>query len=779
MKSKASGSAAALVVELLCCLLGGCVVCAAFLPSLGHEADIADCALYVAVDLSVIFLLSRRWWLAPALILALGALGSAAAWYFHAWDAVTDYVRGFLAWYKAAFPYTLPYSENGSLLLVRLGLCFPASLLLYLYFRRFPFLPVWIALSGGLLGWLYFTGSERFLATAAILLIVLFVLIARTNAGSIKAKLGGVIPAASMQVTALILAPLVVLFAVAAGPKEDGAWQSEGLVHFIEDIADAISLFGGGGSGSGGFGLAYSGLSPNGARLGGNVEPDNKPVMSVKTDNPILMAGSVCDVYDGSGWYDSGALGHYRFDSFLWRGKRREIFALDKPHSREASIIYNQISRVAELEVSMSLRFRSLFAGGKVEELTLHNGDASELYFNNQGELFFSETPPNRGASYLLRARVFDRELPDFDENMKRLLACAAADDDDEYEDIAEKCTQVPDCVEPAVRELAQEICSGCEDAYSKALAIEGWLKRNCAYTRSPGDPPEGRDFVSAFLETREGYCTYYASAMTVLARLAGLPARYVTGYGVKQADTVLATTSYMATNATAHAWTQIYFYGVGWMDFDPTGWNFFELVEKDAPQPRESKTDNGPPPVTELPELTLPEPELPKPELNARSQARSKTGTGKVLLVFLCCDAAALLIFLLVRFVLLFFRVDNYYRRLNRRYGDNAARADACYRQLLKQLGFLGLEMAPSDTIQSFARRVDDTLSQSPAPDGAEAPQMSAVCRAVEEARFALREPQDAEIRRMCDYFIRQERTLRRNMGLGKYILRRMLLGR
>ena len=174
-----------------------------------------ECMLFAAVDLSVIFLLSRRWWIAPALIAAVAILGFGAVWVFKLKDPILDYVNGFIDWYNDAYPYTLPYSENGSQFLVHLAFSFPVTLVLYVYFRRLAFLPVWILLSGALLVWLYYAGAENMLTVAALLLIVLFVLICCTNARSINRKLGRgeKIPVSAMLTTAMVLAPLAVLFA--------------------------------------------------------------------------------------------------------------------------------------------------------------------------------------------------------------------------------------------------------------------------------------------------------------------------------------------------------------------------------------------------------------------------------------------------------------------------------------------------------------------------------------------------------------------------------------
>ena len=83
-----------------------------------------------------------------------------------------------------------------------------------------------------------------------------------------------------------------------------------------------------------------------------------------------------------------------------------------------------------------------------------------------------------------------------------------------------------------------------------------------------PDVPPDSQDFVTYFLYVgKEGYCTYYASAMTVMCRMAGLPARYVEGFEAQPAADGFA----YVTGKDAHAWTEVYFKGFGWVPFDPT----------------------------------------------------------------------------------------------------------------------------------------------------------------------------------------------------------------
>ena len=102
---------------------------------------------------------------------------------------------------------------------------------------------------------------------------------------------------------------------------------------------------------------------------------------------------------------------------------------------------------------------------------------------------------------------------------------------------------------------------------YEQACAILRHLQRYYRYTLSPVTPPENQDFVTYFLYVgKEGYCTYFASAMTVLCRMAGLPARYVEGFLAQPDSSGFA----YVTGQNAHAWTEAYFEGFGWVPFDP-----------------------------------------------------------------------------------------------------------------------------------------------------------------------------------------------------------------
>ena len=128
----------------------------------------------------------------------------------------------------------------------------------------------------------------------------------------------------------------------------------------------------------------------------------------------------------------------------------------------------------------------------------------------------------------------------------------------------------LPATVPDDVFALAVELTATETTPFDRAVAIERYL-RQIPYTLDVTRPPSGVDLAEYFLfDLRKGYCDYYATAMVVLARAAGLPARYIAGYIGEHYDA--EKDAYIITADEAHAWVEIYFPGYGWVPFEPTG---------------------------------------------------------------------------------------------------------------------------------------------------------------------------------------------------------------
>jgi transglutaminase-like putative cysteine protease len=127
----------------------------------------------------------------------------------------------------------------------------------------------------------------------------------------------------------------------------------------------------------------------------------------------------------------------------------------------------------------------------------------------------------------------------------------------------------LPDTVPARVLGLARDLTATAPTPYDRAISIESFL-RTFPYSLELPSPPLRRDVVDYFLfDLKEGYCDYYATAMVVLARAAGLPARLAVGYFSGTYDE--ANHRYIVTEADAHSWVEIYFPSYGWVDFEPT----------------------------------------------------------------------------------------------------------------------------------------------------------------------------------------------------------------
>ena len=111
----------------------------------------------------------------------------------------------------------------------------------------------------------------------------------------------------------------------------------------------------------------------------------------------------------------------------------------------------------------------------------------------------------------------------------------------------------------------------GSGTAYDKAERLRNWLRTFTYSLQAPGDGTDdsSQDVILQFLKERKGYCVQFASAMAVMARILGIPARVAVGFLPGHQDPV--TGAWTVTLKDAHAWPELYFQGIGWVRFEPT----------------------------------------------------------------------------------------------------------------------------------------------------------------------------------------------------------------
>jgi hypothetical protein len=118
-------------------------------------------------------------------------------------------------------------------------------------------------------------------------------------------------------------------------------------------------------------------------------------------------------------------------------------------------------------------------------------------------------------------------------------------------------------------------------------------------YSSQNPEVPDNEDAAAFLLQQRSGYCTWYSTAMVMMARELGYPAREVEGFITGNQDPKTGVYTEMGT--AAHAWVQVYFPGYGWINFEPSV--SFSAHAFPRPFKNPAGTPNGPPsPPTKRP---------------------------------------------------------------------------------------------------------------------------------------------------------------------------------
>lgn len=272
------------------------------------------------------------------------------------------------------------------------------------------------------------------------------------------------------------------------------------------------------------------------------------PVLVVALDRPRYLRGGTYLSYSRNGWsqtptvpielqqIDPAIVGLRQYDPAAF---------LDDP-----AILSYRVSFLAG-------RHDRLYVPGEPWEQPVGSGDF-EIYSDGT---FGREQPIQSGETFEVRVLVNGRgEIP----SQAGRPPANSREEDSGYRN--------PGPITERVRQFARQAIAGQTTDLGKAQAIQRAIERQVRYNTRAVATPEGVDPVDHFLfVSREGYCDLFASAMTVMAREAGLPARLVTGFyptnPTRNPDGTM-----VLLDSDYHAWSEIFFEGVGWVPFDPTG---------------------------------------------------------------------------------------------------------------------------------------------------------------------------------------------------------------
>lgn len=301
-----------------------------------------------------------------------------------------------------------------------------------------------------------------------------------------------------------------------------------------------------GGAGAGGL--------PNAFLLGGGIDLGENIIMQVRTNETAF--------YDGPLYEEPAPPGHYMRGATL---TEYDGYGWDNP-SGLATVAQN--ANTAWITPPEEGR-RDL-----VQSITL---------FVNSPVLYAAPEPVEPGIQYEARLRAdgdlvaiqqrarnytIISSIPAVSEGM--LAETAAWDESNPLPDGYAIHLQLPDTITERTRDLAAELVTDQPTMFAQARAIEMFLRQYTYDLEVPEPPTDVPDMADYFLfELQRGYCDYYATAFVVLARLAGIPARFATGYAPGYWNP--SESAWTVTESQAHSWPEVYFPDYGWIPFEPT----------------------------------------------------------------------------------------------------------------------------------------------------------------------------------------------------------------
>ena len=285
--------------------------------------------------------------------------------------------------------------------------------------------------------------------------------------------------------------------------------------------------------------------------LRGKVTLDGDDVLlRVVAPEPLYLRGAVYDQYTAQGWKVSDAATQPLL------GTSVEAATFGTPETRA------QVRRPISVEITVerSVSSRRLFTVGD----PLAADVEARLLVGGAGEDPIGLVPDSRvrdGDSYSTVGAVSAASL-------ERLLASGR----DYPPVVLERYLALPDDLPPEVRELAVAIAGEQQQPYAVARRVELFLRREYPFDLRIPNPPPRRDRVAYFLfDVKRGYFDHHASAMAVLLRTLGIPARVATGFALDEADLDSESKAYLVTESRAWTWPEVYFEGLGWVEFNPT----------------------------------------------------------------------------------------------------------------------------------------------------------------------------------------------------------------
>ncbi len=318
---------------------------------------------------------------------------------------------------------------------------------------------------------------------------------------------------------------------------------------------------------------------------------------SSSTGKPYYLEGFTYDRFDGHTWSTSFGTSY------------AQAFPADAP--LQVDVLrddYSQVTTNITVVLPPEGTKHYLFGPAQPTQFDV----ATYIYTNQTAIAWTQQSPLANGERYQVVSRV-----PTTDQRVFSSLPLPTNNPDrwnadDNAEMLVTYYLQMPHDLSPHVSSIAKQWTQGATGAYDALKMLERHLSNENDFAYSVDNPaiPGNVDIVDWLLQQRRGYCTYYASAMVVMARLLGIPARMVNGFSQGHFDTKRKV--WIVQGGDAHSWVQAYLPGFGWISFDPTPGFSPRAIPQPTPSPTATHPPTKPHPTVTPPVKPTAQPEQP-----------------------------------------------------------------------------------------------------------------------------------------------------------------------
>lgn len=372
------------------------------------------------------------------------------------------------------------------------------------------------------------------------------------------------------------------------------------------------------------YSIGQDGFYPLTNRLGGSIELKDQKIAELTGTAPQLLKIQSSDFYNGLSWFRTVNNPNYRYNSPFNSGSEIEVF--NEPANKD---FFKHLHNIDENEVFKNYSYelkplrqgtQILFLSGTPTRLKSSRDEALLFYFN-QAAMVYAKESFNNKHFYGVSTYDIDAESLGFNGNKPNISNLSELDSAakqfasenkslSNQENAYKNYLQVPDSplyqAGGSIYELAKNLTAESTGPYTTVQALLSYFINNpdFSYSLNVETPSDNVDFLEHFLSTKIGYCTYYATAMTMLARLNGIPARYVEGYTLRDLSKTNGGSSSFLNSKYAHAWTEVYLNGLGWVALDPTP-GYGDNSDKDNVEPTPTPSPTPEPTTTPSTEPT------------------------------------------------------------------------------------------------------------------------------------------------------------------------------